>query len=219
MTGRVDQLDVQFWSDEEMAQIAETGFRLLNTQDPASALTTRLVGESFSSPHLMQDFCLQLVKHNGVRQASDQPQKLEAPDWESFFRDRSQSASKTAFDMLARGPRQRTDRNTRQLKGGAETDIYGVVLAAIAKTGPLTQLTYEDLRAAIRDVLAEEPPQRHEVTRILEKMTEIAKERIEGEPVVDYDSDLGTLFIADPFFAFYLRWGAPQDWQPSAATQ
>jgi hypothetical protein len=26
-------------------------------------------------------------------------------------------------------------------------------------------------------------------------------------PVVDYDAELGTLHISDPFFAYYLRWG------------
>jgi hypothetical protein len=37
------------------------------------------------------------------------------------------------------------------------------------------------------------------VTRVLLAMSKIAREQIEGEPVVDYDED--------PFFAFYLRWG------------
>ena len=80
------------------------------------------------------------------------------------------------------------------------------MLAAIAETGPLTELTYEQLRAAIRSVI-EEPPQRHEVTRVLEEMARISRDNIEGEPVLDYDTELSTLYIADPFFAYFLRWG------------
>ena len=118
-------------------------------------------------------------------------------------------ASKAAFDMLARGPRQRTDRKERQLKSGSVTDIYGAVLAAIAHTGPNTELTYEEIRAALKDVLSSDSPQRHEVTRILEEMTKIATNEIEGEPVVDYDVELGKLYISDPYFAFFLRWGVP----------
>jgi hypothetical protein len=38
-------------------------------------------------------------------------------------------------------------------------------------------------------------------------MTKISREVIDGEPVLDYDVELSTLFIADPFFAYYLRWG------------
>jgi len=43
------------------------------------------------------------------------------------------------------------------------------VLLGIAYTGPLTSLTYEGLRAALKKVLDDELPQRHEVTRVLEE--------------------------------------------------
>jgi hypothetical protein len=81
-----------------------------------------------------------------------------------------------------------------------------VVLLAIAATGPATELPFERLRASIRAVLDEDPPQRHEITRVLEEMTKIARGKIEGEPepVVNYDEGL-TLYIADPFLAYYLR--------------
>ena len=82
-------------------------------------------------------------------------------------------------------------------------------MAAIAYTGPLTQLTYVELRGALRQVLKDEPPSQPEVTRVLQEMSKIAKERIEGEPVVDYDTELETLYISDPFFAYFLRWGIP----------
>ena len=38
-------------------------------------------------------------------------------------------------------------------------------------------------------------------------MTQIAREKVEGEPVLEYDEELSTLHISDPYFAFYLRWG------------
>ena len=108
--------------------------------------------------------------------------------------------------MLSQGPRQRADRKERTLSAGGSTDIYGAVLAAIAHTGPLNELRYVDLRQALREVLADEVPQQHEVTRVLEQMTRIARERLEGEPVVDWDAELETLHISDPYFAFSLRW-------------
>jgi hypothetical protein len=52
-----------------------------------------------------------------------------------------------------------------------------------------------------------EAPQKHEVTRVLEEMSKIAREQIEGEPVVDYDDAMAMLHISDPYFAYYLRWG------------
>ena len=207
MTGRVEQLEIRFWAIEELLGIASHGFQALNLLD-GSSLAARLATESFSSPHLMQDFCLQLCKSNGVSSTVDTPQALQAPArWETFFASRASAASKSAFDLLARGPRQRTDRIERILQNGSRTDIYGAVLAGIAKTGPLTELTYEQLRSALRDVLTSDPPQRHEVTRVLEEMSKIARKEIEGEPVVDYDEELATLYISDPFFAYFLRWG------------
>jgi hypothetical protein len=91
--------------------------------------------------------------------------------------------------------------------GSFTTDIYGAVLRAIAATGPATSLPMDRLRASLKDVLDEDPPSFQEVARVLEKMTEIARDKIEGEPVLDYDAPLETLYISDPFFAYFLRWG------------
>jgi len=209
MTGRVVQLPIEFWSEEELLGISREGFAALNVLDPGEALGSRLADESFKSPFLMQDFCLQLVKESDVRETADEPVTLEAPDWEAFFRAQASTASKSAFDLLAQGPRQRRDRKERTLRDGRVTDIYGSVLAAIAYTGPLTQLTYVELRGALRHVLKDEPPSQQEVTRVLQEMSKIATQRIEGEPVVDYDTELETLHISDPFFAYFLRWGIP----------
>lgn len=209
MTGRVEQLSVGFWQEEELLAIPTAGFAALNVSVDQT-LSQHLAEECFSSPHLMQDFCLQLCKMNDVRGAQISSVPIDEPDWVEFFSARASNTSKSAFDLLARGPRQRTDRKERSLRSGTATDIYGAVLAAIATTGPLTKLTYEELRSSLKEVLASDLPQRHEVTRVLEEMAKIARERIEGEPVVDYDPELATLYISDPFFAYYLRWGATE---------
>ena len=60
-------------------------------------------------------------------------------------------------------------------------------------------------------VLKDDPPSQQEVTRVVQEMSKIAREKIEGEPVVDYDTELETLHISDPFFAYFLRWGTTAD--------
>ncbi|WP_436525322.1 hypothetical protein [Actinoplanes sp. HUAS TT8] len=212
MTGRVEQLSIGFWSNSELRGIAEKGFNALQVVDEDGFIASKLAEESFASPHLMQDFCLQTVKGSGYRERQDPPAPLHEPMWEAFFKERSISnASKTAFDMLVRGPRQRTDRKSRALKNGLTVDIYGAVLMAMGHTGPLTSISYEQLRAAMREIAsAEDAPSGQEITRILGEMTKIARE-LEGEPVVDYDAGLTTLHISDPYFAFFLRWRAAED--------
>lgn len=208
MTGRVTHLRVESWTEAELSQIAKLGFEALGVIDVDERLANRLAKESFASPHLMQEFCRRLCRANGVNSEMESAVILQAPsDWQSFFRETATDTSKAAFDLLRTGPRQRKDRITRTLQDGQEVDIYGAVLAAIAHTGPRLEIGYEDLRNALREVLSSELPQRHEVTRVLEQMTQIAREVVEGEPVLEYDGELSTVHISDPFFAFYLRWG------------
>lgn len=203
MTGRVDSIALGQWDPADLQQIAVQGFAALKITVTEQVLD-RLATESFGSPHLMQTHCLA-----ATRAESSGSGAVEVENWDEFFRARAAAASKKAFDLLKQGPRQRNDRNIRRLKDGLDTDIYGAVLAAIASTGPRTSLQYEDIRAALRNVLASDLPQRHEVTNILDQMTKIAREKIEGEPVLEYDNEYSTLYIADPFFAYYLRW-APE---------
>jgi hypothetical protein len=205
MTGRVVPLTSPFWSAADLSSIARLGFEALNLK-PDKGVPERLVAESFGSPFLMQDFCLELCKANDVREEKQSPTQLKAPNWETFFRARAAGTAKGEFDRLKRGPRERTKRIPRHLKDGPPVDIYHLVLAAIAHTGPKTTISDTELRNSIRAIMTGDPPASHEVTRVLDQMTEIARKG-KGEPVVDYMADERTLHIADPFFAYYLKWG------------
>ena len=206
MTGRVVPVTSPFWSNDDLVAIAELGFDAINVT-AKSGTVDRLVKESFGSPFLMQEFCLELCKENNVRTKQGPLVELEPPDWNAFFRARAAATAKGEFDRLARGPRERTKRKPRELEGGDTVDIYNLVLRAIAHTGPKISIRDAELTESIRAIMSGEPPASHEVTRVLEKMTEIAREG-KGEPVVDYMADERTLHIADPFFAYYLKWGA-----------
>jgi len=209
MTGRVEQLAIPVWRHAELLSIASEGFAALNIDDP-SKIAEQLAKQGFGSPHLMQSFCLQLCKSQDLRERSEMSRAIVAPPvWKDFYRALSPGASKATYDLLTRGPRQRSDRKRRKRSDGVITDIYGLVLAAIANTGPRTKLTYEEIRAALRRVIApsESVPERHEITRVLDEMCKIARNRIEGEMVMDFDPELSILYISDPFFAFFLKWG------------
>lgn len=203
MTGRLTEVSMGEWSEADLEEIGRKGFRALEIDIPGSVINM-LSRESLGSPHLMQSHCLNIsqVSHN-IPLANDMEY------WKKFFVEQVSRDSKTAFDLLKQGPRQRTDRLQRQLRNGVKTDIYGAILAAIASTGPRIELQYEDLRAALRTTLNGDLPQRHEVTNVLEQMTRIARDSIHGEPVLEYDNQYSTLYIADPFFAYFLKW-APE---------
>lgn len=202
MTGRVAPLPVVPWEEGDLKEIATKGFRALGVTVSDEAVK-QMAQESFGSPYLMQTHCLNLCKAN--RDAGELRSAFVDPKWPAFFEQHASATSKSAFDLLKAGP-PRSNRNPRTLTSGVVTDIYGAVLQAIAATGPRTTLPYEDLRASLRDVLATDIPQRHEITNVLEQMTRIARDEIEGEPVLEYDTDYANLHLVDPYFAYYLRW-------------
>lgn len=79
-------------------------------------------------------------------------------------------------------------------------------MLALQKLDVMTPIRWGELRKSLQELLVDEP-QQHEVTRVLEKMDEIAKSR-SGEPVLDYVKEQRELHLVDPFFRFYLKWGA-----------
>lgn len=207
MTGRVVQLPISLWDVQELKEIAIKGFHNLNVTC-SDKIIERLANESYGSPHLMQEFCLRLCKINGITETIEGENiEIPEPNFTDFFTNIVSSiSSKVAFERLAKGPRQRADRVQRELSNGETVDIYTATLHGIAETGPKMEIAYEELRGSLKKVLAENIPQGHEITRVLSKMDEIAKEELHGEPVIDWDKENTKLYISDPFFAFYLRW-------------
>jgi hypothetical protein len=208
MTGRILQIEIPSWTEDELRFIPDKGFHLLNIDLPSSIID-RLSHESIGSPHLMQDFCRGIGKLTASVSSGAQAQPtFEESVLNQIFNNIAETIGRPIFDKLARGPRQRTDRITRTLKAGTEVDIYELVLHALAYLRPgLITLEYEDLRTAIKDVSAQGTPQLHEVARVLKHMSDIASTDQSSSPVIDFDDNEKILHITDPFFAFYLRWG------------
>ncbi|EEL9085129.1 hypothetical protein GL373_16045 [Salmonella enterica] len=207
ITGRLENIMMPYWSVDELKQIATIGFPLLNV-NVSSAVVDILASEALGSPHLMQEFCKSLCADYSIKETSEKEIKISKVA-DSLFKNVAESTGKVVFDKLATGPRQRSDRLMRLLKSGERVDIYKVVLYALSKMKPGMQtIQYEELRSAIRDIVAETPPQAHEVTRVLEKMSEIASNEEASTPVIDWEREEQKLHITDPFFAFYLKWRA-----------
>ncbi len=207
MTGRIETITIPPWKSEELVEIPKIGFPLLNMQ-VTEQVTERLAEEAIGSPHLMQEFCREICKTHNVYETLDDKLVIDKIEEELLFQSVAQNTGKVIFEKLSKGPRQRADRVQRQLANGDTTDIYGLVLHALAQLRPgLDTIKYETLRAAIRVVSTGPQPQAHEVTRVLDKMSQIAASDESSTPVIDWEKEDRILHITDPFFAFYLRWG------------
>jgi hypothetical protein len=209
MNGRIEHVEVPTWAPGELAEIAQLGFPLLRVT-PNPHTSARLAREAQGSPHLMQEFCRSICFLSGFREAPDVARTINPNfNYETIYRSVAKEMGKSMYEKLARRPRTSTDRKARLLRNGKSADIYKVVLLALAHLKPdVTTIEYEKLRAAIRDVLQDDLPQAHEVSRVLEQMAKVSAMEESSVPVIDYEKDERKLHITDPFFAFFLRWGS-----------
>jgi hypothetical protein len=206
ITGRIEAVPVMSWDIKELLQIPQDGFRLLNVFVDDVVLH-QFAAQAYGSPHLMQEFCRSLAVEHGVKETAVDPMIISNAS-DDLFRSVAEGTGRVIFDKLAKGPRQRSDRMLRKLKDGTSADIYKVVLLGLARLSPgLQTVEYEQLRGAVRAILADQIPAAHEVTRVVEKMAEIASSDEASTPVLDWEKSDQKLHITDPFFAFFLKWG------------
>lgn len=203
MNGRIEPIIVPDWSVAELKEIPKAGFPLLEMTISLDNCD-RLSEEAYGSPHLMQEFCKELAERANEDGITDINQVFSNKVYEKI----AQHTGKVIFDKLSSGPRQRSDRKQRSLTSGGTADIYRIVLMALSRLEPgMRKVDYETLRASIRDLLVPgDVPQAHEVTRVLEKMAEIASKEEMSVKVLDWDEEEQKLHITDPFFAFFLKW-------------
>jgi hypothetical protein len=238
MTGRVRGLGIPFWDGADLLAIAREGFKKLRLFDP-SDLASMLQRECYGSPHLMQQFCRELVKADGIRHrsATDPVRAIEPPkNFEDFFRSQADAASKNWFDRLFRGPKERgKPRALWSLGERGSFDTYGLALAAIVDLGAPEAVTKDVIDSRIACLVEEKAPAPNQTTRSLSHMSRIAKKRVmdswpdeeeldeeeedpmglpDTQPVMEFVEE--TVHLADPFFAFSLRW-AGRDWLDKVA--
>ena len=210
MTGRIEHIRVPQWSSTELLEISALGFELLRVE-VSDNITSTFSSEAYGSPHLMQEFCRNLLMENDITETLTANKQINFLNTQ-LFHTIAGNTGRVIFDKLAKGPRQRSDRIVRTLHNGDEVDIYKVTLLAMARLKPqMEKVDYEQLRTEIRNILATNLPQAHEVSRVLEKMAEIASLDESSIPVIDWDKEERCLHITDPFFAFFLRWGIGED--------
>jgi hypothetical protein len=206
MTGRLESIVIPAWGLDELKDIANIGFPLLN-MNVKQSIVDRLAKESFGSPHLMQEFCRTVATKDELVETANNPIEIGSIQ-NQVFESVAEGTGKVVFDRLAKGPRQRSDRKQRRLKNGGTADIYRVVLLALSSLKPgLDSIGWEQLRSSIKNILSDDIPQAHEVSRVRERMTEIAATDGASTPVIDWEKDQQRLHVTDPFFAFYLKWG------------
>lgn len=207
MEGRFSHIEIPEWSEDDLSLIAQKGFPILNMEVDYKA-QRKFSSESQGSPLLMQRFCNRLCNHYDIISTQREKRNFNPSDdtIENIFSAVAQQFGLPTFEKLSRGPQSRSKRVDRALAdGNGALDIYQSVLRAVSNTGPKPKLHYNEIRDELKSLLVEaNVPQKNEVTSALGHMSGIAKDDIEGEPVLEWSEDF--LYLTDPFLIFYMRW-------------
>lgn len=210
MTGRFVAVLLPDWDTQDLARIANEGFKALRVSCPLPVIS-RLSDEAQHSPFLMQKFCWELCYDCNI-ESTPLLASLTIPadyDLESMFARIAKDAGLPIYQQLAAGPQIRKARAMRPLKAGGEADIYKVTLLAIAETGPKAVIRYDELRASMNNLLSEMMPQKNEITSALKHLSSIARQT-GTEAAIDWDEDKREINVVDPYLRFYLRWQVRQ---------
>lgn len=226
--GRTETIEVEPWSEDDLALIAKKGFDELDVEDP-ERLGDLMAAESYGSPQIMQQFCLELCERvNGVERGDSAGTSLRAPDdWLAFWRLVRDEDSSDWLSKLDSGPKERgQSRKRHELKSGLQLDGYGVVLVALRALGPRLSISLDELNAEIARQLVSKKASALGVATKLGHMSTIAAKSLDAsppeiededdevqdpatgspQPVFEYVAEREEIHILEPYLAYTLKW-------------
>jgi hypothetical protein len=206
LTGRFTAISLPNWSDADLQKIPEKGFAALRVKY-APEMVLRLCNEAQDNPFLMQKFCWEMCFDLGIEETPLVGSTSIPADYnlDAMFRRISTDAGLPIYQKLAAGPQSRKIRAKRPLRDGSTADIYQVILLGLAGTGPKAVVPYDELRSELNAILADQVPQKHEITSALKHLAKLSRE-FGTESAIDWDDDKREINLVDPYLRFYLRW-------------
>ncbi|WP_243358831.1 hypothetical protein [Fundidesulfovibrio terrae] len=208
LSGRIEQIDFDFWREDFLVKIAEKGFsKLYIAYD--SDFMLRLAREAAGSPQLMQTICLNACFESGQREAAEACFRL--PNTDDFFRKVcirtcSSVLFNSAYEAMKEGPKTRGNQRTAYiLKDGTTCDVYPIILRAMANDPPKLTIRYSDLQERIGNLCSGDTPSGSSVTGACDHMARLANAAARN-CIIEWDSESDVLDIRDPHFLFFLRW-------------
>ncbi|WP_236588277.1 ATP-binding protein [Tumebacillus amylolyticus] len=209
LNGRMSFINIDPWNQNDLSEIANKGFPLLGVSIPQN-FAQRLAKESITSPQLMQSICLNLARVLQVDQNMSIQTVTDEHNIEDALRRTTLSmAYRDVIKALVAGPPTRgKQRKSYQLEDGSQADLYGTLFKAIAKDPPIVSLTFDEIKRRVASVLSQQEarPDRRRLSEALKHIQAIIQTSGQLYQVLEWKDQ--EIYILDPYFLFYLRWGA-----------
>lgn len=206
LEGRFKHVEIPPWELNDLLLIPQRGFHALNVISN-DELNRAICAEGFGNPLLVQEICSELCIKSGMSKRLKIAQPLERNRFGDALTEIAKSKGFPKYNKLKAGPDAKKKRMLRDFKDGRKQDKYSAILTALSTLGPKPITNYEDLRVALQTLLTSASmPEKHEVTAALVNMSKIARDKMEGEPPLEWVEGEDILVITDPFLLFYMKW-------------
>lgn len=204
LQGRIMNITMKPWKGEELSQIPEKGFQMLEVKADKK-LIDRLVMECIDSPQTMQSVC----ENIGYYLNEDRVLKDEDITKSCYLRADFLPYQELYAKLLA-GPSSRGQKRAVYfLKDGQSVDRYGLILEALRKDPPMKAITMTEIYDRAKQILDtnfEKPKLTTQtVSGTLKSMFTLLEDSgYEADKVFDWKENV--LTFREPLFLFYLRW-------------
>lgn len=206
LRGRVQAIDFEYWSNDEVAKIVELGFNALNVSI-TDAERNKLILEAFGSPQLMQQICLQTCLKLGLESNCEELRHITLGD--GLLQAVLEQASTTTdfsslLEGLHNGPKVRgAPRNQFRFIDGSAGDVYRCILLALQQNPPALSFSYDDIYQRTRAVCDGEAPSGSSIASALEQLPQLSEDLEPQSRIIEWSDDI--LDIVDPYFLYFLR--------------
>lgn len=204
LSGRLSLINLEAWKKDDLKEIALKGFKQLNIKI-ADEVADQLAIECLTSPQLMQYICLSICtlledRHEDTVNENilEIAYKFTTVNFNYY----------DVVNVMSKGPNTRgKKRNLYKTVTGKELDLYGLIVEALAKNPPIMELDFDKIYERVLNLIPgkETRPDKQSVKNHLNNLQRILKEKEEIYKAIDWKD--GKVYVLDPLFLFYLRWG------------
>ena len=210
LRGRVLGVDLEYWSAKDLLEIPKLGCPLLGIEVDNASLQM-FAREAAGSPQLMQQICLWMCNHLGVRETADPPRTVTLDELgrkEILFLTSLAVEFRALVRAMIAGPRARTgERRSYVHTDGRIADVYLSIMRAIAMDPQKLAIDYSELQQRLDALCKGAAPEGASVVNACIKLSQIAAGfAVLTGPSFEWDEQTQMVLIPDPYLLFYLRW-------------
>ena len=205
LSGRLSLINIETWKEEDLKKIAIMGFDKLGIKITDN-IAEKLAIECLTSPQLMQYICLSIC----TLLEDEKKQEVNDEILEKAYRFTTINFNYAdVVSVLIKGPNPRgQQRKLYRTVDGKELDLYGIIVESLAKNPPMTELDFESFYNRIFNVIEENDRlklEKQTVRNHLNHLQELLEGKEEIYRAIEWKD--GKVYVLDPLFLFYLRWG------------